>query len=442
MKNIPQLLIAAPTSGSGKTTVARGLMALLTSKGYRVQPYKCGPDYIDTKFHAQVCGRPSVNLDTFIASEPHMKEVYNRYIVDADVCVVEGMMGMYDGYDRDRGSSAEIASVLGLPVVLVVDARSAAYSMAPLLSGFVSFRKDVNVCGVIFNKVGSARHCDMLRQVCDDLHIECLGCLPKHSSLKQGSRYLGLDFSEKAGTDELTALLEKHIDWQRILEVAEKNASATTVSTAPESTETGNMSISVALNDESFSFVYQEHLDMLKQMGNVTFFDPEQNDELPVGTELLYLPGGYPEKHLETLVEASATRNSIRQYARQGGTILAECGGMMYLCDKIISDEGEYNMCGVLPYSISSRKDDRKLSLGYRQMEWNGLPLRGHEFHYTQFKGDIPRSSVQVYNAKGEKVETPVFQQGNILASYTHIYWGMTRLPDILNQLRLSCERR
>lgn len=442
MKNIPQLLIAAPTSGSGKTTVARGLMALLTSKGYRVQPYKCGPDYIDTKFHAQVCGRPSVNLDTFMASEPHMKEVYNRYIGDANVCVVEGMMGMYDGYDRDRGSSAEIASMLGLPVVLVVDARSAAYSMAPLLSGFVSFRKDVNVCGVIFNKVGSARHCDMLRQVCDDLHIECFGCLPKHSSLEQGSRYLGLDFSEKAGTDELTALLEKHIDWQRILEVAEKNASATTVSTAPESTETGNMSISVALNDESFSFVYQEHLDMLKQMGNVTFFDPEQNDELPVGTELLYLPGGYPEKHLETLVEAATTRNSIRQYARQRGTILAECGGMMYLCDKIISDEGEYNMCGVLPYSISSRKDDRKLSLGYRQMEWNGLPLRGHEFHYTQFKGDIPRSSVQVYNAKGEKVETPVFQQGNILASYTHLYWGMTRLPDILNQLRLSCERR
>ena len=442
MKNIPQLLIAAPTSGSGKTTVARGLMALLTSKGYRVQPYKCGPDYIDTKFHAQVCGRPSVNLDTFMASEPHMKEVYNRYIGDANVCVVEGMMGMYDGYDRDRGSSAEIASMLGLPVVLVVDARSAAYSMAPLLSGFVSFRKDVNVCGVIFNKVGSARHCDMLRQVCDDLHIECFGCLPKHSSLEQGSRYLGLDFSEKAGTDELTALLEKHIDWQRILEVAEKNASATTVSTAPESTETGNMSISVALNDESFSFVYQEHLDMLKQMGNVTFFDPEQNDELPVGTELLYLPGGYPEKHLETLVEAATTRNSIRQYARQRGTILAECGGMMYLCDKIISDEGEYNMCGVLPYSISSRKDDRKLSLGYRQMEWNGLPLRGHEFHYTQFKGDIPRSSVQVYNAKGEKVETPVFQQGNILASYTHLYWGMTRLQDILNQLRLSCERR
>lgn len=442
MKNIPQLLIAAPTSGSGKTTVARGLMALLTSKGYRVQPYKCGPDYIDTKFHAQVCGRPSVNLDTFMASEPHMKEVYNRYIGDANVCVVEGMMGMYDGYDRDRGSSAEIASMLGLPVVLVVDARSAAYSMAPLLSGFVSFRKDVNVCGVIFNKVGSARHCDMLRQVCDDLHIECFGCLPKHSSLEQGSRYLGLDFSEKAGTDELTALLEKHIDWQRILEVAEKNASATTVSTAPESTETGNMSISVALNDESFSFVYQEHLDMLKQMGNVTFFDPEQNDELPVGTELLYLPGGYPEKHLETLVEAATTRNSIRQYARQRGTILAECGGMMYLCDKIISDEGEYNMCGVLPYSISSRKDDRKLSLGYRQMEWNGLPLRGHEFHYTQFKGDIPRSSVQVYNAKGEKVETPVFQQGNILASYTHLYWGMTRLPDILNQLRLSCEKR
>ena len=212
-------MIAAPTSGSGKTTVARGLMALLTAKGRQVQPFKCGPDYIDTKFHEAVCGRPSVNLDTFMASKEHVRELFARYGADADVCIVEGMMGLFDGYDRDKGSSAEIAATLGIPVVLVVDARSAAYSMAPLLQGFVNFRKNVNIAGVIFNKVGSERHCQMLQQVSDDLHIECFGCLPKPAELEHGSRYLGLDFSEKAENKALVELLESKVRWQRLLEL-------------------------------------------------------------------------------------------------------------------------------------------------------------------------------------------------------------------------------
>ena len=210
-------LVAAPTSGSGKTTIARGLMALLTQRGYRVQPFKCGPDYIDTKFHEAVCGRPSVNLDTFLATPDHVRELFQRYGADADVCIVEGMMGLFDGYDRDRGSSAEIARVLDIPVVLVVDAKSAAYSMAALLSGFINFRKDVRIAGVIFNKVGSSRHFEMLRQVCDDLHIECFGYLPKTAALEQGSRYLGLDFSEIAEQQQLIKLLEEHIRWQELL---------------------------------------------------------------------------------------------------------------------------------------------------------------------------------------------------------------------------------
>ena len=212
-------MIAAPTSGSGKTTIARGLMALLTQKGYRVQPFKCGPDYIDTKFHEAVCGRPSINLDTFMASREHVQELFARYGADADVCIVEGMMGLFDGYDRDKGSSAEIAAALGIPVVLVVDAKSAAYSMAPLLQGFINFRKDVCIAGVIFNKVGSQRHCQMLQQVCDDLQVECFGCLPKQAELEQGSRYLGLDFSEKAENKALVELLESKVRWQRLLEL-------------------------------------------------------------------------------------------------------------------------------------------------------------------------------------------------------------------------------
>lgn len=194
-------------------------MALLSLRGHRVQPFKCGPDYIDTKFHEAVCGRPSVNLDTFMASPDHVRELFARYGEDADVCVVEGMMGLYDGYDRYRGSTYEIARELGLPVVLVADARSAAYSMAPLLSGFIHFRKDVHIAGVIYNKVGSERHYQMLQQVCDDLGVECFGYLPKRPALEQGSRYLGLDFSEKAENQELIELLENHVKWQRLLEL-------------------------------------------------------------------------------------------------------------------------------------------------------------------------------------------------------------------------------
>jgi len=195
-------------------------MALFTEKGYKVQPFKCGPDYIDTKFHEAVCHRPSINLDTFMATPEHVRELFDHYGQDADICIVEGMMGLFDGYDRDKGSSAEIARILDIPVVLVVDAKSAAYSMAPLLQGFVNFRKDVSIAGVIFNKVGSKRHFDMLRNVCNDLNIACLGYLPKSPELEQGSRYLGLDFSEPSTQREpslLCSLLEEHLRWQELL---------------------------------------------------------------------------------------------------------------------------------------------------------------------------------------------------------------------------------
>ena len=214
-----KFLIGAPSSGCGKTTITLGLMQTMRHHGLRVQPFKCGPDYIDTKFHSAVCERPSINLDTFMATPEHVRELFEHYGADADVCVVEGMMGLFDGYDRDRGSAAEIARVLNIPVVLVVDAKSAAYSMAALLSGFIHFRADVNIAGVIINKVGSARHFEMLRQVCDDLHIHCFGYLPKSTDLEQGSRYLGLDFSEIAVPEQLLNLIEENIQWEELLKL-------------------------------------------------------------------------------------------------------------------------------------------------------------------------------------------------------------------------------
>lgn len=462
MRSIPQFLIAAPTSGSGKTTVSRGLMALFMKKGLKVQPFKCGPDYIDTKYHEAVCGRPSVNLDTFMASQEHVSSLYARYSADADVAVVEGMMGMYDGYDRDRGSSAEVARLLGIPVVLVADAKSAAYSMAPLLSGFINFRPDIRIAGVIFNRVGSPRHYRMLQEVCEDLNVTCLGYLPKQKELEQESRHLGLDFSrskETEGLDMLAGLLEEHVDWELLLSTTGLPLPAAAVKEKPVLSEPGKLHVSVARNEESFSFLYAEHLDILRRMGTVTFFNPEHDRPIPQETDLLYLPGGYPENRLEELAGARLARESIRSYIEAGGRTLAECGGMIYLSQSVLSDGdtdgGSAGSCvgnignemvGVLPFSITNECKRRKLTLGYRRFDYNGWRLKGHEFHYTQFavpetdgkEGgacSLPLSIAQVYNAKGGKVTTPVFRYKNLIASYTHLYWGEVDVMALFGEL-------
>lgn len=438
-RNIPQVMIAAPTSGAGKTTLAIGLMALLSRKGFKVQPFKCGPDYIDTKFHKAVCNRPSVNLDLFMASNCHVREIYKRYSADADVCVVEGMMGLYDGYKLSKGSPADIAQTLDVPVVMVVDGSHAGFSIAPMLYGFKSFSDRIRIVGVIYNKVASERHATMLREAAKEVGLECLGCLPRQKDVANGERYLGLDFSHKIDAERVADMVEKNVDWQRLLEITKPNGCKTmsagitgNVDSSPaipivseQTLEQGwQKKIMIARNSESFSFLYQEHIDILKSQGEVEFFDPEEDVRLPEDTTMLYLPGGYPEKHLSALEKAERCRKSIKEYAEHGGRIIAECGGMMYLCRSIIGDEGETEMCGVLPYSITARKSDRKLSLGYRQVVINGKEYRGHEFHYTQFLPPLPPSAAAVYDARGNEVISPVIRQGNVLASYTHLYWG------------------
>ena len=468
-----KFMIAAPMSGSGKTTIARGLMAMLNQKGYKVQPFKCGPDYIDTKFHEMVCGRPSINLDTFMATPEHVRELFAHYGADADICVVEGMMGLYDGYDRDRGSSYEIARVLNIPVVLVVDAKSAAYSMAALLQGFMNFTPPFSqsygqlpsgkgvIAGIIFNKVGSEKHFRMLKQVCEDLNITCFGYLPKDVSLEQGSRYLGLDFSQQPEIWSLINTLEQHVDWNSLLRLSAFDEESYCIHVGSHPLATKRQSALIARNAESFSFLYQETIDRFEK---VDFFDPETDVPDFTDVDLLYLPGGYPEKHLDALVHNEACRMAVKDFAEGGGRVVAECGGMMYLCRAIVADSShpisanaptrslshlsplashlsEYPMCGILPYTITARKADRKLSLGYRRFELDGKEYRGHEFHYTQFyrgeeqevRGErmaqdtgiinpVQQSAAQVYNGKGEPVDTPVFRYKNVLASYTHLY--------------------
>ena len=397
-----------------------------------------------------------------MASQEHVSSLYARYSADADVAVVEGMMGMYDGYDRDRGSSAEVARLLGIPVVLVADAKSAAYSVAPLLSGFINFRPDIRIAGVIFNRVGSPRHYRMLQEVCEDLNVTCLGYLPKQKELEQESRHLGLDFSrskETEGLDMLAGLLEEHVDWELLLSTTGLPLPAAAVKEKPVLSEPGKLHVSVARNEESFSFLYAEHLDILRRMGTVTFFNPEHDRPIPQETDLLYLPGGYPENRLEELAGARLARESIRSYIEAGGRTLAECGGMIYLSQSVLSDGdtdgGSAGSCvgnignemvGVLPFSITNERKRRKLTLGYRRFDYNGWRLKGHEFHYTQFavpetdgkEGgacSLPLSIAQVYNAKGGKVTTPVFRYKNLIASYTHLYWGEVDVMALFGEL-------
>lgn len=381
-----------------------------------------------------------------MASGEHVRSLYARYAADADACIVEGIMGMFDGYDRDKGSSEEIAKLLHLPVILVVDARSAAYSMAPLLSGFIHFRPEVRIAGVIFNKISSPRHYEMLQEVCADLNVTCLGYLPKKKDFEQESRHLGLNFRTSKVTsplEELTEALEQHVDWQLLLEK--------TTLPLPETSETvaqepGKLRITVACTEESFSFIYEEHLDILRRLGTVTFFNPEHNRPNSQKTDLLYLPGGCPEECAEELSQAWRARESVRKYIEAGGRVLAECGGMIYLANQIIYSEWEYegdldgyaDMVGIFPFDITNEKEDRKLTLGYRQFDYSGQHLRGHEFHYTQFYKykdyydecrtvtALPPSVAQVFDAKGRPVGTPVFRYKNVIASYTHLYWGET----------------
>lgn len=420
----PAFLLAAPASGSGKTTLARGLMALLRAHGLGVQPFKCGPDYIDTKMHEAVCRRPSVNLDPFFASPDRLRQLFHHYAQGADVAVVEGMMGLFDGYDRSRGSCADVARALQLPVVLVVDARAAAYSLAPVLMGLRTFDPSVRVAGVIFNKVGSERHRRLLFQTATDAGLPCLGCLPRHAALEQGSRYLGLDFTQVPEQDTLVRLLETHVDWQALLQFHSDAPSALPAQPLfPPQGAQPKERVAVARNAESFSFVYQETLDLLRTWGDLRFFDPEQDEPVPEGTTYLYLPGGYPERHAAALQRAERSRESVARYVAGGGRGWAECGGMMYLCREMHTDEGIFAMCGALPYTTTARTSDRHLSLGYRRFLLDGAERLGHEFHYSCFSPNAPQpvSVVPMQNALGQSVATPLLRAGQLWASYTHL---------------------
>lgn len=424
----PQFLIGAAASGSGKTTFTMGLLRVLKRRGIRVQPFKCGPDYIDGKFHAIAAGKESVNLDTWMASDIHVREVYSHYAKDASACVVEGVMGLFDGYDRMRGSSAEIAAMLRLPVVVVLNARSSAYTVAAILYGLKNFMPEVNVAGVVFNQVGSASHYSYLKEACADVGVACLGYLPKVSDIEIPSRHLGLTIGKENEIDTLSDrvadIIEQYVDVDHLLEISACPLEVNEESKASvRSADRLNRRRMAIAQDAAFNFIYKENLDVLSRQADVVVFSPLAGDELPQA-DYVYLPGGYPEFFVGELSGNIKLGEQLREFAENGGRLFAECGGMMYLCRKMITREGDsYPMAGVLPLECTLEK--MRLHLGYRTAQYRGMQLKGHEFHYSSVvQPDLLSSDVCQFNAKGLAVDTPLYRYKNVIAGYTHWYWG------------------
>ena len=427
---IPQCLVAAASSGSGKTTFTLGLLRALSRRGLAVQGFKCGPDYIDPKFHRLACGRESVNLDLFMMSPEHVQAVYARHSAGSDAAVLEGVMGLYDGYVRDQGSSAEVAATLGLPTILLIDARSSAFSVGAILYGMKHFRPTSEVVGVVFNRVASESHYRFLREAAEEAGVVPLGYLPKTQLLEVPSRHLGLSLEELSTLDALPEtvadLIEEHVQLDRLLELIQRPRPALREE-APLSAVEG-MKVAVA-RDQAFNFIYAENLRRLSQLGELVYFSPLANEAVPA-SDLVYLPGGYPEFYLDQLAVADQTRLTLRDHVQRGGKVLAECGGMMYLCRALRDEQGQaYPMAGIL--ELEATMEQMRLRLGYRKLLLGGQEWRGHEFHYSRIATGEEPTKGQQRSARDEEVPTLLYAKGNVRAGYTHLYFGEANPLDL-----------
>ncbi|CAM4040112.1 cobyrinate a,c-diamide synthase [Tsukamurella strandjordii] len=390
----PAVVIAAPASGSGKTTIATGLMGALARTG-TVAPFKVGPDYIDPGYHALATGRPGRNLDPVLCGEHRVAPLYRHGAADADIAVIEGVMGLFDGRitgdgrAEGIGSTADVAESLGAPVILVVDVRGHSQSLAALLAGFATYRPGVSVAGVILNRVSSARHERVLRDACAHAGIEAVGAVPSAAELDVPSRHLGLIPAAERGAAALDAvaamtdLVAQHVDVALVRAIARRVPDGPAWDPADEVTRAGSPTVALA-GGPAFSFGYAEHEELLAAAGAVVRrFDP-LTDPLPEATAAVVLPGGFPEVYAEKLAANAELRGQIRALVAGGGLVHAECAGLLYLAETL---DG-VPMCGVVPGAATFTP---RLRLGYRDavaltagpLFTVGERVTGHEFHRT-----------------------------------------------------------
>jgi cobyrinic acid a,c-diamide synthase len=430
-------VVGGPASGVGKTTVTLALMAAFRKRGLCVQPFKCGPDFIDAGHHTRVCGRPSRNLDGWMLSADRNRDIFCRNAAGADVCIVEGVMGLFDGASgkSEAGSTAEMAKMLDLPVVLVVDASSVARSVAALVHGFETFDPEVKIRGVIFNKVAGRTHYALLR---DAVESACrtapLGYLPRDQRIQIPERYLGLftageDLLPDSNLALLAEIAEGHIDLEKLLESAASfGAPSSTGHSAPASSR---VRVGVA-RDRAFCFYYEDNLDALRAAGaEIVEFSPLQDAALPARLDALYFGGGYPELCVNQLSTNREMLSAVKKFADEGGAIYAECGGLMYLANKIVTrDSGAFSMASILPLSV--QMTDRLVNFGYAEVclaqdcFWGaaGTRARGHSFHCSMITESGPMDQMyRVSYTLAKREEAEGFHIKNVLASYIHLHF-------------------
>ncbi len=433
---VPRLVIGGATSGVGKTTIAAGLMAALTRRGLRVQPYKVGPDYIDPSYHTAATGRPSRNLDAWMLRETTVVELFARSSERADIALVEGVMGLFDGLSGldEAGSTAQMAKLLRAPVLLVLDVSRTSRSAAAMALGYARLDSGLRLAGVILNRVGGPRHRDWTKEAIESLTgLPVLGALPEGPGLELPERHLGLiPVAERPALDvfleKLVPLIDEHLDVDRILALASEAPPLLVPSASLFNRKAPTTAVRIAVaDDEAFSFYYADSLDLLAAAGaELVRFSPVHDRALPNGALGLYIGGGFPELFADRLAANERLRREILEAAHEGMPIYAECGGLMYLSEGIVDFDGNlFPMVGAVPGRAMM---ERRLRIGYVEVEplydnilaGPGMRLRGHEFHCAQW--DDPKPAFAAYRILNQGGRHEGYVRGNLLATFVHLH--------------------
>lgn len=434
------IIIAGTHSGAGKTTITLGLMAALMAKGLKVQPFKSGPDFIDPSLHKKITGKQSYNLDMWMMAEDFCQESLVNHSTDADISVIEGVMGMFDG---DNGSSHYLGKTLNIPTILVIDAKSMAQSAAAIVKGFEELSGGM-VKGVIANNIASPRHLQLVK---DAIEKHCkakfLGHLPKSTNFTIPSRHLGLHLAEdeplsKEAIEELISSITENIDLDEIVKIAQRKPANHASKTVAPLQVKPKVRIAVA-RDRAFCFYYQDNFELLEKAGaELIFFSPMTETKLPENIQGIYIGGGYPELFAEQLAENFSMKSEIKTAIENGMPCYAECGGFMYLTKSLTdAEQKKYAMATI--YNTSAIMNNKRSSLGYREVSLNedcilgakNSIIRGHEFHYSHIE---PLDSKNIYSVdRGGSG----YSYKNCLASYIHLHFASA--PNIADNFVQFC---
>jgi cobyrinic acid a,c-diamide synthase len=423
------LIIAAPRSGSGKTTLTLGLLAALRARGVRVAPAKTGPDYIDTAILARAAGREAINLDPWAMSPGRLKSLAATHAADAELLLIEGVMGLFDGAADGKGSTGDLAAMLNLPVILVVDAERQSQSIAPLVAGFARWRENVTVAGVIVNRVATTRHERMLRAALAETGLPVLGVIPRRETLALPERHLGLVLPDEIATfdtvvAEAAEAVAEYIDLPRLLALARP------IPPGEAANRLAPLGQRIAIaRDDAFAFLYPHMLADWRAAGaNLSFFSPLADEAPDATADAVFLPGGYPELHGARLAAADKFKAGLRDAQARDALVYGECGGFMVLCEVLVDKAGvPHAMAGLLP--VTTRIDRPKRTLGYRHLvhqsplPW-GPRLYGHEFHYSSTKQLRLTPLFHATDALGEALPPMGAIEGRVMGSYAHVIDG------------------